>query len=370
MQAFCETSELAPSSSRRGGRPAHGQSPCQGAHGRRSAADRSLSQRADAESHPARGRPRPREAAWRSRRTRAILRRRHQGHRRRAHERHRALSRTDGAGHQRISRRCLSAFWISSVTSRTLYTGDGSDPLGRVLAFVGAKGGVGASTVAHNVAWSIARELEIQTVIVDMDLAYRHRRARLQPGPAAGHSRCGLRARSARRQHDRQAPVEMHGSSQHARRVGDAGSDLRFRRKRLRYDLRHSAGERSLHRRRHAARLDGVVEAQCSRRGRCRGRRVARSREPAELERACSTSCALRGRTTTSRELVLNNVGMLKRPEIELADFATAVETDPIGVIPFDAKLFGTATNNGQMVAEVESGEQDHRSPRGDLAAS
>jgi len=53
--------------------------------------------------------------------------------------------------------------------------------------------------------------------------------------------------------------------------------------------------------------------------------------------------------------LVLNNVGMQKRPEIELADFASAVEADPIGVIPFDAKLFGTATNNGQMIAEVDA---------------
>ena len=53
-----------------------------------------------------------------------------------------------------------------------LYSGDGAEPLGRVIAFVGAKGGVGSSTVAHNIGWSIARELEIETVIVDMDLAY------------------------------------------------------------------------------------------------------------------------------------------------------------------------------------------------------
>jgi pilus assembly protein CpaE len=53
-----------------------------------------------------------------------------------------------------------------------LYTGEGADPLGRVIAFVGAKGGVGSSTIAHNVGWSIARDLEVETVIVDMDLAY------------------------------------------------------------------------------------------------------------------------------------------------------------------------------------------------------
>jgi pilus assembly protein CpaE len=51
---------------------------------------------------------------------------------------------------------------------------------------------------------------------------------------------------------------------------------------------------------------------------------------------------------------VLNGVGMLKRPEIAAAEFAKAVETGPTAVIPHDAKLFGAAANNGQMVAEIE----------------
>ena len=39
--------------------------------------------------------------------------------------------------------------------------------------FVGAKGGVGASTVAHNVAWAIARQLDAQDVLIlDLDLAF------------------------------------------------------------------------------------------------------------------------------------------------------------------------------------------------------
>ena len=44
--------------------------------------------------------------------------------------------------------------------------------LGRLVAVMGAKGGVGASTVAHNLAWSIATSLETQTVIADLDLAF------------------------------------------------------------------------------------------------------------------------------------------------------------------------------------------------------
>jgi pilus assembly protein CpaE len=48
----------------------------------------------------------------------------------------------------------------------------------------------------------------------------------------------------------------------------------------------------------------------------------------------------------------------LKRPEIAVKDFAKAVELDPIIVIPHDAKLFGTAANNGQMIAEVDMGNK------------
>ncbi len=46
---------------------------------------------------------------------------------------------------------------------------------------------------------------------------------------------------------------------------------------------------------------------------------------------------------------------MLKRPEIAAAEFAKAVETGPTAVIPHDAKLFGAAANNRQMIAEIEA---------------
>jgi pilus assembly protein CpaE len=53
--------------------------------------------------------------------------------------------------------------------------------------------------------------------------------------------------------------------------------------------------------------------------------------------------------------LILNQVGMPKRPEIKPADFASALDVEPIAVIPFDAALFGTAANNGQMISETQS---------------
>ena len=51
--------------------------------------------------------------------------------------------------------------------------------------------------------------------------------------------------------------------------------------------------------------------------------------------------------------LVLNQVGVPKRPEISVKDFGQALELEPKAVIDFDAQLFGTAANNGQMIEEV-----------------
>ena len=55
---------------------------------------------------------------------------------------------------------------------------------------------------------------------------------------------------------------------------------------------------------------------------------------------------------------VLNQVGIPKRPEIKPADFARALEDEPVAIIPFEPAVFGTASNNGQMIGEVSSGHK------------
>ena len=72
----------------------------------------------------------------------------------------------------------------SATTSRTiepidvvrticgLYAASEAVAVGRIIAVVGAKGGVGASTVSHNVAWAIARDLALNSVVIDLDLAF------------------------------------------------------------------------------------------------------------------------------------------------------------------------------------------------------
>jgi pilus assembly protein CpaE len=79
----------------------------------------------------------------------------------------------------------------------------------------------------------------------------------------------------------------------------------------------------------------------------------------------------------------LSQVGMSKRPEISPREFAKAIEGAPIASIPFDPKMFGTAANNGQMIAEISAshrisktfvqiaqqltGRGDAKKPRGSL---
>ena len=57
----------------------------------------------------------------------------------------------------------------------------------------------------------------------------------------------------------------------------------------------------------------------------------------------------------------LNQVGMPKRPEIDRRSFAKTLESQPVAVIPFDSRLFGTAANNGQMIAELSA---NHRTSK------
>ena len=65
----------------------------------------------------------------------------------------------------------ISAFDLMECLSG-LYNNPETDPVGQVFAFVGAKGGVGSSTICHNVAWTLSEALATDIVIADMDLAF------------------------------------------------------------------------------------------------------------------------------------------------------------------------------------------------------
>src|SRR5205085_3211502 len=78
-----------------------------------------------------------------------------------------------------LMRRGVSEYMIAPVGAMDivreicgLFSAPDANPVGRIVAVVGAKGGVGASTIAHNIAWATARNLSLDTVIADLDLGF------------------------------------------------------------------------------------------------------------------------------------------------------------------------------------------------------
>ena len=57
-------------------------------------------------------------------------------------------------------------------TIADLYVDPAAPPIGRTIAFVGSRGGVGSSSIAHNIGWCTSEEYQSDTVILDLDLPF------------------------------------------------------------------------------------------------------------------------------------------------------------------------------------------------------
>jgi pilus assembly protein CpaE len=64
----------------------------------------------------------------------------------------------------------VDAEMLGEVLVRLEQPGDGVKPSGRVVGVVGARGGVGVTTLAINTAWIMAEKLMRRTALVDMDI--------------------------------------------------------------------------------------------------------------------------------------------------------------------------------------------------------
>ena len=237
-------------------------------------------------------------------------------------------------------------------------------PLGRTIAFVGGKGGVGSSMVAHNVAWAIARSFENDVVVADLDLAFGTAGLDFNQDPAQGHRRGGPLARAARRHLPRSpacraAPIISACSPRRRRSTAPTTSTRRP-------SSRSSTSPRAACRPSSSTcRMCGPrwIKKHAARRRRDRSHGRARSRQSPQRQEPHRSPARRRASNDAPPRLVINKSGMLaKRPEIKVDDFATALDLTPTAVIPFDAQLFGTAANNGQMIAETD--------PKSPIAAS
>jgi pilus assembly protein CpaE len=243
--------------------------------------------------------------------------------------------------------------FIAAVSAQ--YHRDSSGPLGRVVAVAGAKGGAGASCVAHNLAWSIARELDAATVIADFDLAFGTAGLDFNQDPPQGIAEAvfaperldaNLLDRLLSKCSDKLSILAAPATVERCYDLPETAFDglielLRASTPFIVLDLPHvwTAWSRRM--------LMAADEAV-----------LVATPELASLRNAKSLLDALRAarRNDPAPRLVINGVGLPKRPEIAPADFARAVEAEPSAILAFDARLFGAAANNGQMIAEMEEG--------------
>lgn len=240
-------------------------------------------------------------------------------------------------------------------TLSELYAASGTATLGRTVAVVGAKGGVGASTVAHNVAWAIARNLDVSTVIADLDIAFGTAGLDFNQDPPQGIADAvfaperldaNMLDRLLSRCSDNLSLLAAPAMLDRTIDLGEDAFELLFDLLRgsvpcIVLDVPHlwtGWAKRA---------LIGADEVA-----------VVAAPELASLRNAKNLVDLLRAARPNDSmpRLILNQVGLPKRPEIDAGEFAKALGIEVMSSIPFDAQLFGTAANNGQMIAEIQSG--------------
>jgi len=261
--------------------------------------------------------------------------------------------------YRELVRRGISEYVVAPVKAMqviesisAIYTDPETGPVGQVIAFVGAKGGSGSSTVCHNTAFSIASLVKNDVVIADLDLPFGTAGLDFNQDPIQGIaealasperldemlldrllSRCSdhLSLFAAPSTLDRPYDVEPHAC--------DAVLDvMRANVPWIAVDLPHlwTAWAKQV-----VLNADHVV--------------ITANPDLANLRNAKNLVDQMKLTRPNDRQpiLVLNQVGVPKRPEISVKDFSQALELEPKAVINFDAQLFGTAANNGQMVEEI-----------------
>ena len=246
----------------------------------------------------------------------------------------------------------LSPLQLIEVISG-LYLDPGASPIGRVVAFVGARGGVGASTLAHNVGWCIAEELAINTTIVDFDL----------PFGTTGldfNDEAGQGVAEALSAPERLDDVLLD------RLLIKRGDHLSLFTAPAALDREYDAVPEA-----YEAVIDAVRQSTP-----CVIIDIPHSWTPwikacliaadeivvvatpdlASLRNAKNMIELVRQArpNDAAPRLVINQAGMPKRPEIPSKDFAETMGVEPAAILPFDPALFGQAANNGQMLLELQ----------------
>jgi pilus assembly protein CpaE len=221
------------------------------------------------------------------------------------------------------------------------------------VVVTGARGGAGASTIAHNLAWYIADGFKINTAIVDLDLPFGTAGLNFNEDPGQGVAdallaperlddvlldrlliKCGehlsLFAAPALLDRDYEVDVAAYESV-----IGQVRNSLPC----VVVDMPHAWSSWS---RETLCAADEIV--------------IVATPDLASLRNTKNMLDVMKARRVNDAppKVVLNQVGVPKRPEIPAKEFANAIGQEPVLVLPFEPQLFGTASNNGQMLAEIQ----------------
>jgi pilus assembly protein CpaE len=233
-----------------------------------------------------------------------------------------------------------------------LYLDPGATPIGRVVAVIGARGGAGSSTLAHNIGWCIAEELHINTTIVDLDLPF-------------GTVGLDFNDEASQGVADALAAPERLDDVLLDRLLLKRGEHLSLFTAPAALERDYDAVPES-----YEAVIDAVRQTTP-----CVILDLPHGWTPwirASLLGADDVVIVATPDLTSLRNakniielvknarpndnaprLVINQVGMPKRPEIPSKDFAETMGVDPSAIVNFEPALFGQAANNGQMVIEL-----------------
>lgn len=240
---------------------------------------------------------------------------------------------------------------IESISS--LYVDPSAPPIGRNIAFISSRGGAGSSTLAHNFGWLISEKIKDDTVIVDLDLAFGTTGLDFNEDPTQGIGDAitspervdeVLLDRLLTKHSDRLSLFTSPGTLDREFDLDPSAfeSVLDMVRKTVPYvvlDIPHiwTAWSKSV-----LFSADDIV--------------VVATPDLASLRNTKNLFELLKAvrPNDAPANLVMNQTGIAKRPEIPTKEFAEAVGTEPVATLPFEPQLFGTASNNGQMLAEVD----------------
>ena len=258
-----------------------------------------------------------------------------------------------------LMRRGVSEYLVAPLQPLQLIAAIGglfSDPaqpfVGRSIAFVGARGGAGSSSVAHNTAYAMSERIGANTVIVDYDLPFGTAGLDFNQDPLNGVA-------DALSQPDRLDPVLLDRMMVRCtdklslfaapatldtdwditpEAFEEVTTQIRSTAPFVVLDLPHLW---SGWMRRTLIAADEVV--------------VVATPDLASLRNAKNMIDLIRqGRPNDAPpRLVLNQVGVPGRPEIPAKEFGAALGVHPSLIIPFDPKVFGAAANNGQMIIDA-----------------